>query len=165
MSGSCFTGTRYIPRNGLPTIPPGAERPSACIQLYSSRYKIFQGHGLSPTVQYAAVNSKDEIYRRLVAHLLDQSDDECAPPLREGKEAGVPRILGACLQLRRPKKPIGRWLSMSNRRASTEGKNAHRKLCWIPMGFGCRPMAIGVAVTISCVEGGTPYAGISTLIC
>jgi len=24
---------------------------SACIQLYSSRYKIFQGHGLSPTVR------------------------------------------------------------------------------------------------------------------
>ena len=78
---------------------------------------------------------------------------------------GVPRILVACLQSRRPKKPIRRWLSLSNRRASTGGKNAHRKLCWVPMGFGCRPMAIGVAVTISCVEGGTPYAGISTLIC
>jgi len=27
MSGSCFTGTRNIPRTGLQTIPPGAERP------------------------------------------------------------------------------------------------------------------------------------------
>ena len=70
-------------------------------------------------------------------------------PDREGEETGVPRILGACLQSRRPEKPIGRWLSMSNRRASTEGKNAHRKLCWIPMGFGCQPMSIGVAVTMS----------------
>jgi len=78
----------------------------------------------------------------------NQITNELRGPERGGEETGVPRILGACLQSRRPKKPIGRWLSMSNRWASTEGKNAHRKLCWIPMGFGCRPMAIGVAVTM-----------------
>ena len=61
---------------------------------------------------------------------------------------GVPRILGACLQSRRPKKPIGRWTSMSFWGACRGPKKPHRKLCWMAMGSGCPPMAIGVAVTM-----------------
>jgi len=68
---------------------------------------------------------------------------------RGGEETGVPRILGACLQSRRPKKPIGRWTWMSFLAASREPKKPQRKLCWMAMGFGCPPMAIGAAATMT----------------